>query len=166
MVFEGVRFEAPERFVQFDGPPRPPGPFLRLKNGERDDPHAEFIEAMSAPLAEVGGRITPESFSDYALTPADRYCGSHEVLRNETRAAGEAVIVDVGYVCLRHSRQRQYSRQVVRTVAVFADGKFTSFLFVRMWRAAPHPDDALTAEQWMAPTDAVALSVAPCGEAC
>jgi len=160
--FEGLRFDAPDRLVEFNGRPRPDGPFLRLKNGERTDAFAEFIEVISGPESDLEGRMTRESFGETALMPASRFCGRHEVLRNSTRTAGDAYIVDVGYVCYEHSRQPQYSRQVVRAIGVFHDGKFTGFMFVRMWANRAHADDQLSAEEWMQPTDGLAASIAEC----
>jgi hypothetical protein len=158
-TFEGLRFETPERLVEFSGGPRPDGPFLRLRNGERTDAHSEFIEVMSGPESALEGRMSRENFGELALMPATMYCGRHEVLRNSTRDVGEARIIDIGYVCYDHSRSPQYSRQVVRAVGVFHNGKFTGFMFVRMWLNRPHADDQLTPEEWMSPTDALAASI-------
>ncbi|MGE0046130.1 MAG: hypothetical protein AB7J28_13195 [Hyphomonadaceae bacterium] len=156
-----VQFEAPERFTRDDGPPRPNAPFLRLRNGARTDPMSEFIEAMSGPEAAMSSLFTRETYAAVALGPANVFCMRSQVLRNTTRQVGEAFIVDVGYVCYDHSRQPQFSRQVVRTQAVFLGGAVTTFMFVRVWLDQPHPDDALTPEQWMAQTDSIAASIAP-----
>lgn len=161
IIFEGLRFDVPAQMVRTDEGPRPDGPFLRLRNGERADPFAEFLEAISGPESGLEGRMSRENYAEIALMPAQRFCGDHQVLRNASRSVDGAEIIDVGYVCLRHSRQPQFSRQVVRTVGVFYEGKFTGFMFVRMWRNTSHPDDQLTAEQWMQPTDAFAESIAP-----
>jgi hypothetical protein len=159
-TFQGLRFETPDRLVEFRGGPRPGGPFLRLRNGERTDPHSEFIEVMSGPEAAFEGRISRENYADIVLMPATMYCGRHEVLRNTTRNEGGAQIIDVGYVCYDHSRSPQYSRQVVRSTGVFHNDRFTGFMFVRMWlKEPPHADDQLTPEEWMAPTDALAASI-------
>jgi hypothetical protein len=163
---DGVRFEAPAALEQYDGGPRPPDtPFLRLRNGVEEDPFSEQIEVMSGPEAALEGRLTRENYTEFALTPAQRFCGDHQVLRNERRMVGGADVVDVGYLCLRHSRQPQFSRQVVRTAAVFHDGKVTMFMYARRWRGE-HADDQLTPEQWMAATDAVIASISPCDDAC
>jgi hypothetical protein len=160
---DGVRFEAPAALVQFNGGPRPAGtPFLRLRNGAESDAFSETIEVMSG--AE-DARITREGFAEFALTPVRRFCGEHQVLRNDRRSIEGADIVGVGYVCIRHSRQPQFSRQVVRAVAVFHEGRTTMFMYVRRWRGA-QADDQLTPEQWMAPTDALVASITPCSGPC
>jgi hypothetical protein len=165
-ALDGVRFEAPATLEQYDGGPRPPDtPFLRLRNGVEEDAFSEQVEVMSGPEAALEGRLTRENYAEFALTPAQRFCGDHQVLRNERRTVGGAEVIDVGYLCLRHSRQPQFSRQVVRTAAVFHDGKVTMFMYVRRWRG-DHGDDQLTPEQWMAPTDAVIASIGPCDGAC
>lgn len=159
-TFQGLRFETPDRFTVVRGGPRPGGPFLRLRNGERTEPHSEFIEVMSGPEAAFEGRISRENYADLVLMPASMYCGRHEVLRNTTRNEGGAQIIDVGYVCYDHSRSPEFSRQVVRSIGVFHNDKFAGFMFGRMWLKEPaHADDQLTPEEWMAPTDALAASI-------
>lgn len=164
--FDGLQFETPAEMTRHDGPPRPNGPFLRYRRGTDADAQYDVIEAMSTPLADVRGRFTPKTFAGYALAPATMYCGAHEILRNETRAIGDATIVDVGYLCLDHARAPELSRQIVRNIAVFQRERLTMVQFVRRWRAGPHPDDALTSADWIAPTDALAASIARCAEAC
>ncbi|MGH6949666.1 MAG: hypothetical protein ACREH4_02245, partial [Vitreimonas sp.] len=156
---DGIRFEAPAALEQIDGGPRPAGtPFLRLRSGAETDAFSETIEVMSGP---EDARLTREGFAEFALTPVQRFCGEHQVLRNDRHSVGGADVVGVGYVCLRHSRQPQFSRQAVRAVAVFHEGRVTMFMYVRRWRGS-HADDQLTPEQWMAPTDALIASIAPC----
>src|SRR5688572_8605333 len=95
---DGVRFEAPAALEQFDGGPRPAGtPFLRLRNGAETAPFSETIEVMSGP---EDARLTRENFAEFALTPAQRFCGEHQVLRNDLRSVEGADVVGVGYVCL------------------------------------------------------------------
>lgn len=158
-TFEGLRFETPERLVEVTGGPRPDRPFLRLRNGERTDPFSEFLEVMAGPAAELAPMMTQDNYAEVALTPATRFCGRHDVLRNSARDVGSARVIDVGYVCYNHSRSPQYSRQVVRAVGVFHNGTFTGFMFVRMWLDRPHADDALTPEEWMSASDAMVASI-------
>ena len=160
---DGVRFEAPAALEQYNGGPRPAGtPFLRLRNGVEADAFSEAVEVMSGP---EDARLASDGFAAFALRPAEMYCGEHQVLRNDRRTLEGADVIDVGYVCLSHSRQPQFSRQVVRAVAVYHDGRMTMFMYVRRWRGA-HADDALTPEQWIEPTDALVTSIAPCNGGC
>jgi hypothetical protein len=164
--FEGLQFETPNDMPRFDGGPRPDAPFLRFRRGAATDPQFDVIEVMSTPASALAGRLSPENFAEFSLRPASMFCGEHQVLRNETRTIEGAIIVDVGYLCLHHSRSPELSRQIVRNIAVFHDDQMTMLQFVRRWRNAPHPDDQLTPEAWISPTDAFAASITRCGEDC
>lgn len=162
VAFEGLRFEIPDDMPRFDGGPRPDRPFLRFRRGADRDPQFDVVEVMSGP---ADPRITAETFGEFSLRPASMFCGAHEVLRDERRSIEGGVIVDVGYLCLRHSRSPEYSRQIVRNIAVFHDGQMTMLQFVRRWRGS-NSDDALTSEDWIAPTDPLATSIVRCGQDC
>lgn len=162
VAFQGLRFETPENMPRFDGGPRPDNPFLRFRRGTDRDGQFDVIEVMSVP---ADPRLRPDNFGDFSLQPASMYCGEHQVLRQERRSIAGAEIVDVGYLCLRHSRTPQYSRQVVRNIAVFHAGQMTILQFVRRWQGA-NADDGLTAEDWIAPTDALAASITLCEGEC
>jgi hypothetical protein len=162
VTFEGLRFATPDNMPRFDGGPRPDSPFLRFRRGDDGDSQFDVIEAMSGP---ADPRLTPDTFGEFSLRPASMFCGEHQILRQETRSIDGAIIVDIGYLCLRHSRSPDYTRQIVRNIAVFHDGRMTLLQFVRRWRGS-NPDDGLTPENWISPTDALAGSIVRCGTQC
>lgn len=162
ITFEGLRFEVPENMPRFDGGPRPDRPFLRFRRGTDRDTQFDVVEVLSGP---ADPSLTAETFGEFSLRPAALFCREHEVLREETRSIEGAVIADAGYLCLRHSRSPRFTRQIVRNIAVFHDGQMTMFQFVRRWQGS-NADDALTPEDWIAPTDPLVRSIERCGAQC
>ena len=162
MTFEAIRFEAPEGMRVVANEPSPTGPFLRLARGAPGDAVSLKLEAISGPLAEFGGRITADTFADFALQAPQRNCASHTVLRRSQRAAEGAQIIDLAFECVGPRAQPGLRSQVVRSVSVFTSDTFTAFMLIYDLR----PNAAETAEAIAASTDAVAQSVQPCGAAC